>query len=88
MSLNGDVQPNPGRKNKYQDINFAICPWNLNSIAAHNYANVFLLKAYISVYKLDIVCISEIRSNHPSNYKRGSVCIYYFIIYKNLLALN
>ena len=88
MSLNGDVQPNPGRKNKYQDINFALCHWNLDSIAPHNYSNVFLLKAYISVYKFDIVCISEIRSNHPSSYKRGSVCIYYFIIYKNLLALN
>ena len=58
ISLSGDVQLNPGPKNKF-DVNFSICHWNLNSIAAHNYAKVFLLKAYIAVYKFDIICISE-----------------------------
>ena len=64
----------------------------------HNYAKVFLPKAYIAIHKLDIICISEtyldsstpavdsnleiygytfVRSDHPSNNKRGSVCIYY-----------
>ena len=97
ISLSGDVQLNPGPKNK-SDVNFSICYWNLNSISAHNYAKVFLLKAYIAVYKFDITCISEtyldtsiisddgnlevlgynlIRSDHPSNSKRGGVCIYY-----------
>ena len=52
------VQLNPGPKNN-SDINF-FCQWNLNSIEAHNYAKVFLLKAYIAVYKFDIICISEI----------------------------
>ena len=58
ISLSGDVQLNPGTKNKF-DVNFSICHQNLNSIAAHNYAKVFLLKAYIAVYKFDIICISE-----------------------------
>ena len=56
ISLSADVQLNPGPKNK-SDVNFSICHWNLNSIAAHNYTKVFLLKAYIAVYKLDIICI-------------------------------
>ena len=58
ISLSGDVQLNPGPKNK-SDINVSICHWNLNSIAADNYAEFFFLKAYIAVYKFDIVCISE-----------------------------
>ena len=61
---------------------------------AHNYAKVFLLKAYIAVYKFDVVWISEtypvtsiisddgnleilglnlIRTDDPSNIKRGGV---------------
>ena len=65
---------------------------------AQNYAKVFLLKAYIAVYKFHIICISKtyldtsitsdnsnleilgynlIRSDHPSNSKRGGVCIYH-----------
>ena len=59
---------------------------------------MFLLKAYIAIYKFDIICISEtyldsstpsddnnleisgynlVHSDHPSNNKRGGVCIYY-----------
>ena len=58
ISLSGDVQLNPGPKNKF-DVSFSIRHWNLYSIAAHNYAKVFLLKAYITVYKFDIICISD-----------------------------
>ena len=38
---------------------FSICHWNLNSISAHDYAKTLLLKAYIAIYKFDIICISE-----------------------------
>ena len=38
---------------------FTICHWNLNSISAHNFAKVQLLKAYLAVHKFDIVCLSE-----------------------------
>ena len=33
--------------------------WNLNSIAAHNFTKIALLKAYLSIHKMDIVCLSE-----------------------------
>ena len=78
---------------------FSICHWNLSSITAHSYAKVSLLEAYIIAQKFDIVCISKkyldsstayddgynlIGSDHPSNKKRGAVCIYY----KNSLPLR
>ena len=68
------------------------------SIAAHNFAKLVLLKAYNSVHKFDIICLSEtyldsnilpddsnlkipsynlVCSDHPTNKKRGGVCIYY-----------
>ena len=95
--LSGDVELNPVPKRNSRNA-FSICHWNLNSISAHNYAEVFLLKAYIVFHKFDIICISEtyfdsstpsddnnlqlsgytlLRSDHPSNKKRGGVCIYY-----------
>ena len=104
ISLSGDVQLNLGPKYKF-DVNFSKCHRYLNSIAAHNYANVFLLKAYNAVYKFEIIRISKtylettitsddgnleilgyklIRSDHPSNSKRGGVCIYY----KSVLPLR
>ena len=36
-----------------------ICHWNLNSILAHDYSKLFLLKAYILVHKFDIICLPE-----------------------------
>ena len=102
--LSGDVEVNPGPKNSVSEC-LSICHWNLNSISAHDYSKLFLLKAYISVHKFDIVCLSEtyldstgpldddnavisgynlIHSDHPSNTKRGGVCLYY----KNCLPLR
>ena len=93
----GDVELNPGTKQNAVK-KFTIYHWNLNSIAAHNFAKLVLLKAYSSVHKFDIICLSEtyldsnilpddsnleipvynlVRSDHPSNKKRGGVCIYY-----------
>ena len=102
--LRGDVEVNPGPKNSVSEC-LSICHWNLNRILAHDYSKLFLLKAYISVHKFDIICLSEtyldstvpldddnlvisgynlIRSDHPSNTKRGGVCLYY----KNYLPLR
>ena len=39
--------------------NISICHWNLNSISAHNYTKLFLLKAYIAIHKFDTICLSE-----------------------------
>ena len=97
IMLCGDVEINPGPKTISQQ-GFSICHWNLNSIIAHNFAKIFLLKAYVAIHKFDIICLSEtyldssiptnndnldidgynlLRSDHPSNTKRGGVCIYY-----------
>ena len=38
---------------------FSICHWNLNSLAAHNYLKVSLLRAYVAIKKFDVVCLSE-----------------------------
>ena len=102
--LSGDVEVNPGPKNSVSEC-LSICHWNFNSILAHDYSKLFLLKAYISVDKFDIICLSEtyldstvpldvvnlviskydmIHSDHPSNTKRGGVCLYY----KNYLPLR
>ena len=56
--LGGDVELNPGPKQS--SINaFSICHWNLNSLCAHNYAKIFLPKAYIAIHRFHIICISE-----------------------------
>ena len=104
VSLSADVELNPGPK-RASSSDISICHWNLNSISAHNYTKLFLLKAYIAIHKFDIICLSEtyldssatsddddlaisgynlIHSDHPSNNKRGGVCIYY----KNILSLR
>ena len=38
---------------------FSICHWNLNSIYAHNYKKISLLRAYISTHNFEVICISE-----------------------------
>ena len=59
IRLSGDIEENPGPKcNSNQS--FSICHWNLNSITAHNYLKISLLRAYISLHNFDVVCISEI----------------------------
>ena len=97
MHLSGDIEKRPGPKKDFSQT-FSIGHWNLNILVAHNFTKVALLKAYLSVQKFDIFCISEIylnysitedddslrilgynliRSDYPSNNKRGGVAIYY-----------
>ena len=64
-------------------------------IYLHITTRKYLLKAYLTDHKFDVVCLSEtyldsntasdnvkisgynlIRSDHPTNIKRGGVCIY------------
>ena len=58
VNLSGDVEKNPGPK-CYSAQYLTVCHWNLNSIAAHNFIKTAFLKAYFSVHKIDIVCLSE-----------------------------
>ena len=66
--LCGDIEINPGPKTISQQ-GFSICHWNLNSIIAHNFGNIFLLKAYVAIHKFDIICLSEtyLDSSIPTN---------------------
>ena len=56
----------------------------LNSITVHNFSKLTQLKAYISTYKHDFICLSEtyLDSLIPDNLTeiegyKGGVCIYY-----------
>ena len=44
LLLCGDIELNPGLKQNTAK-KFSICQWNLNSIAAHNFAKLVFLKA-------------------------------------------
>ena len=50
LLLSGDIETNPGLKYNLNN-HFTICHWNLNSISAHNFAKVQLLRAYLAVRK-------------------------------------
>ena len=52
----GDVHQNPGPKNS---CNLSISHWNLNSISAHNFIKLVSLEAYNSIFKYDLICLSE-----------------------------
>ena len=98
IEMNLEPKPNPCHS-------FSICHWNLNSLIAHNYLKVSLLRAYVAIRKFHVVCLSEtyldssnlsdddnfnlpgynvVRADHPSNTKKGGVCIYF----KNSLPLK
>ena len=59
MFVSGDVELNPGPKNRNSCYNFSICHWNLNSITAHNFAKVNLLQAYNAIHDFDMICLSK-----------------------------
>ena len=61
-------EENPGPKTNSCDC-LSFCHWNLNSICAHNFIKLSLLRAYISINKTDIICLSEtyLDSSIPSD---------------------
>ena len=66
LKLGGDTEENPGPKPSSKQ-SFSICHWNLNSISAHNYIKVSLLRAYISTHKFDMICFSEAYLNFDTS---------------------
>ena len=56
--LSADVELNPGPK-RVSTSSISIYHWNLNSISAYNYIELFLLKAYVAIHKFNIICLSE-----------------------------
>ena len=75
--LSSDVEINPGPKRTPKAI-LSICHWNLNSISAHNYVKLSLLRAYLAFHQFGVICLSEtyLNSNvvvasglHPSPHR-------------------
>ena len=68
IKLSGDIEENPGPKANSCDC-LSIYHWNLNSIWAHNFIKLSLLRAYISIDKIDNICLSEtyLDSSIPSD---------------------
>ena len=56
VSLSGDIEVNSGPNSKPNEA-LSICYWNLNSISAHNFAKLHLLKAHVTVHKFDMICL-------------------------------
>ena len=55
LILCGDIELNPGPKDaKY----LSLCHWNLNSIAAHDFAKTTALEAFNTTKNLDFICLS------------------------------
>ena len=71
---------------------------NLNGIAAHDFAKIYLIQSYALSYNTGIIFLSEtfldssidasdpninisghnsLRSDHPSNSKKGGMCMFY-----------
>ena len=54
LILCGDIELNPGPKDaKY----LSLCHWNLNSIAAHDFAKVSAIKAFNTTKNFDFICL-------------------------------
>ena len=68
LRSHGDIELNPGPR-KSNDNNLSVCHWNLNSITTYNFSKLTQLKAYISTYKEDFICLSEtyLDSSTPNN---------------------
>ena len=58
LLCHGDIEPNTATK-KLKKNSLSICHWNLNSLSAHKFSKLTQMKAYISMYKHDFICLSE-----------------------------
>ena len=58
LLCHGDIEPNPSPKKLKKD-SLSVFHWNLNILSAHNFSKLTQLKAYISMYKHDFICLSE-----------------------------
>ena len=64
--LSGDIEINPSPKCTPK-ANLSICHWNLNSISAHSYVKLSLLRAYPAFHNFDIICLSETYLNSSNS---------------------
>ena len=78
ITRSGDVELNPGPKRNAAQI-FSICHWSLNSICAHNFAKMSLLRPYVSVHKFDKIFLSETYLDSSINDESLEISGYYLI---------
>ena len=64
--LSGNFEINPGPK-RTPKTNLSIYHWNLNSISAHNYAKLSILRACLAFHKFGIICFSETYLNSSNS---------------------
>ena len=72
MKLCGDAEENPGPKPSSKQI-FIICYWNLNSISAHNYIRLSLLRAYLSTRRFEVICLSETHLDSDTSHEDANL---------------
>ena len=58
IKLSGNIEEYPSPKANSCDCLF-ICHWNVNSICEHSFIKLSLFRVYISVNKIDIICLAE-----------------------------
>ena len=58
LQWHGDIELNLGPQ-KLKTKSLLVCHWDLNSLSAHNFSKRTQLKAYISIYKHDFICLSK-----------------------------
>ena len=59
LLCHGDIEINPAPKKLKKKNSLSVCHWNLNSLSVPNFSKLTQLKAYISKYKHDFICLSE-----------------------------
>ena len=59
LLLSGDVELNT-RPKQNSGKRSSICHRKLNSIVAHDFSKLVLLKPYNSIQKFDLICLSEV----------------------------
>ena len=78
ITLVGDVELNPGPKHKAAQT-LSICHWNFNSICAHKFVKLSHLGAYVSVHRIDIICLSDTYLDSSVDDKSLEISGYYLI---------
>ena len=69
----GDIESNPGNR---KSSSLKIFHWNLDCLAGHEFPNLSLIKVFINVNDIDIICLSETFLDSPINDNRLSIPVY------------
>ena len=56
INRSGEIEQNPGPKPSSCKT-FSICHWNLSSLTIHSYMKTSLLRTYLSLNRLDVLCL-------------------------------